>query len=161
MVGLFYKAVPVLADEDKIGGSAGPSDYSVGSPPSQRLAWIPRHKSDRWAPLSAIIWRSRRFSAIIRTTGLALRPYTWQRRCRCSTPAIPEAAAELPLVAAPPPIPTLPPPRRSRSHAFHGRKPPSSGHWHRGRRRPDRASNPRAQRRTQGQQRQDEVYRSS
>jgi len=34
-----------------------PPEYSVGSPPSQHLAWIPRHKSDRWAPLSAIIWR--------------------------------------------------------------------------------------------------------
>jgi len=30
---------------------------SVGSPPSQRLAWILRHKSDRWAPRSAILWR--------------------------------------------------------------------------------------------------------
>ena len=48
--------------------------YGVGSPPSQRLAWIPRHQSDCWAPIFAIIWRWRRFSAIIRTAGRALTP---------------------------------------------------------------------------------------
>jgi len=45
---------------------------SVGSPPSQRLAWILRHKSDRWAPRSDKIWRKRRFCDIIRTAGLVL-----------------------------------------------------------------------------------------
>jgi len=54
MVGLFYKAVPVLADEDKIGGSAIVT--SLHSQPKERVAKCSGSENDVFHLKKAVLY---------------------------------------------------------------------------------------------------------